>query len=94
MAQEDTIHDIIERMEQARDRCANASDEHGMKAANQAIADLRDLDPSSLATAHDIEDYFHEQMSRPKVGKKSRVDDSDESDQTPRARSSWYSDNS
>ena len=60
MAQNDTIQDIIDRIESARDRCLNAADDKGVLDAEQALADLRGLDPSALPTALDIEDYFNQ----------------------------------
>jgi hypothetical protein len=63
LARDDTIQDIIDRIESARDRCQNAADDEGVRDADLAIADLRDLSPSALPTARDIEDYFNERMA-------------------------------
>jgi hypothetical protein len=74
MAQDDTIQDIIERIQQARDRCQNAADQQGVHDADQAIGDLRDLGPAALPTAHDIEDYFNERLSTRETGTKAPQD--------------------
>jgi hypothetical protein len=56
----DTIQEIIDRIESARDRCLNAADDKGVLDAEQALVDLHGLDPAALPTAHDIEDYFNQ----------------------------------
>jgi hypothetical protein len=63
MARDETIPDILDRIESARDRCQNAADDEGVRDADLAIADLRDLNPSALPTARDIENYFNERMA-------------------------------
>jgi hypothetical protein len=70
MPQDNTIQDIIGRLEQARDRCQNAGDDQGVQDAEQSIADLQRLDPSALPTARDIEDYFNERMATRETGSK------------------------
>ena len=81
MAQDETIQNIIERIESARDRFRNAGDDHGALAANQALVDLRSLRPSALPAARDIEEYFNQRAS---IGgtktKGPRVPDDDSTD--------------
>jgi hypothetical protein len=59
MAQDDTIQDIIDRISSARDRFVNAGDDKGVLDAEQALSDLKNLDPGQLPTAHDVEEYFN-----------------------------------
>ena len=70
MPNQDTIQDIIERIEAARDRCQNASDPEGVQDSNQALADLRSLGPDAMPTARDVEDYFLERVSARSRGAK------------------------
>jgi hypothetical protein len=63
MAEDDTIQNIIDRLEGARDRLQNAGDEQGVRDADQALGDLRGLGSNALPTARDIEDYFNERAS-------------------------------
>jgi hypothetical protein len=63
MPQDDTLQDIIERIAAARDRAQNASDEQGVRDADQALGDLHGLDSSALPTARDIEEYFNQRGS-------------------------------
>ena len=63
MAQDDTIQDIIDRIESARDRFQNASDDQGVRDADQALSDLRGLDGAALPTARDVEEYFNERAA-------------------------------
>jgi hypothetical protein len=81
MAQDDTIQNIIERIESARDRFQNAADDHGVVEANQALVDLRSLRSSALPAAHEIEEYFNQRASiHATKTKGSRVPDDDSID--------------
>jgi hypothetical protein len=75
MAQEETIEDIIDRIQRARDRCVNASDAQGIQDADQALADLRGLDSSSMPTARDVEEFFNERAGRRAKGEKTPLED-------------------
>ena len=83
MAQDDTIQDIIDRIQSARDRFQNASDEQGVHDADQALSDLRGLDSNAMPTAQDIEEYFNDRAAiRVKKAKEPQkpVRDDDSSD--------------
>jgi hypothetical protein len=63
MAQDETMQDIIDRIQRTRDRFQNASDDQGVRDADQALSDLRGLDGSALPTARDVEEYFNERAA-------------------------------
>jgi hypothetical protein len=63
MAQDETIQDIIDRIQGARDRFQNAGDEQSARDAEQALSDLRGLDANALPTAQDVEEYFNERAA-------------------------------
>jgi hypothetical protein len=89
----DTIQEIIDRIESARDRCLNAADDKGVLDAEQALVDLHGLDPAALPTAHDIEDYFNQRAgarvtkTKAEAGRRRALASAVESDD-------WASDNS
>ena len=83
MAQDDTIRDIIDRIQSARDRFQNASDDQGVRDADQALSDLRGLGSGAMPTAQDIEEYFNDRAAiRVKKAKEPQkpVRDDDSSD--------------
>ncbi len=57
------MQDIIDRIQSARDRFQNASDDQGVRDADQALSDLRGLDSGALPTAYDVEEYFNERAA-------------------------------
>jgi hypothetical protein len=86
MAQDDTIQDIIDRIQSARDRFQNASDDQGVRDADQALSDLRGLDGAVMPTARDVEEYFNERAAirvrktRPADKKATSLDDDSSDD--------------
>jgi len=84
MAQDDTLQDIIDRIQSARDRFQNASDDQGVRDADQALSDLRGLDGSALPTARDVEEYFNERaairIKKPKLADKKPATSADDDD--------------
>jgi hypothetical protein len=76
MAQDETLQDIIDRIQGARDRLQNAGDDKGVLDAEQALSDLRGLDAKALPTAQDVEEYFNERAAI-RVKKAPREGDAD-----------------